>query len=140
MDYDSIDWEVEAKRVARAFGIEEQCQFVLDNDLVSRSLYVGDDPYFYLSSEAIVRVDYFDLGRSFQTMNPRQAKAVLFVSIDWDGFILMSQAEFKLSLLLSKPLFHLGLLSPEVEAALKLTITAHQKIEWARQYEERYGL
>ncbi len=40
---------------------------------------------------------------------------------------------------LAKGLFHLGLLSPEIEAALKIAVSAHQKMEWTLEYEASYG-
>jgi len=139
MDFETIDWEQESQRVARAFGIEEQCHFVMENDLVTRKLYVGEEPYIFVSRTKLIGVDYFELGHTFQAVNPRRTKAEAFVSLDWGVSILMSQPEAELSPLLAKPLFHLGLLTPEVEAALKVTITAHQKLEWALEYERRYG-
>ncbi len=71
---------------------------------------------------------------------------IAFVSLNWDNSLCNSDVVRKpdktanLAHCLARVLFNLGLLTPEVEAALEVSITAHEKLGWAREYEELYGI
>ena len=62
-----------------------------------------------------------------------------WIEIDWNGRVKRSPQHYELrpTMVLAKGLFHLDLLTPAVESALKTTISSHQKLEWTLEYAKR---
>jgi len=175
MDYETLDWDAEAARIIRAFGISQPVQFLDEGLNEGRKPHLfkylrtlDDDPTIYLSIPADLEMDVtyhspkqkpqqlplglkffrvFRAGTMIEGTSMYQAK----VELNWDGSVSSDFYQFQkqknsfyipsgyfgLAQVLAKGLFHLDLLSPEVEDVLELNITAHQKLEWALEYDSR---
>ncbi len=135
--FETMDWEAEAKRVSLAFGVEEKCRFVkssLNETMTFRPLTDGQDVKV---PDGSVRVYYQLKVRSYQIFaSSKISVAVRFIT---SGGVITRIVPKDCPAVkpLARALFHLDLLTPEVEAALKVNISAHQKIEWTLEYEER---
>jgi hypothetical protein len=165
MTYETIDWDAEALLVARAFGCDEDCRFEekLDGEPVKSGL--GNERYlcwkiaeegqewilklkglaeywnhwywFPELEEVAFRCTYNkDYGRHF-IISPSHETGDTSIEIGWDGDCGCGIGDKALAIRLAKGLFRLGLLSHGTEAELKVTISAHEKLEWVREYEER---
>lgn len=139
--YDTIDWQAEAQRVKRAFGVEGECEFRLEN--YERLLYEdGDEGMIYqpkIAENLYVQAAWTDSDRYFLIHQCHGHKSTS-IGI-WDtGVLNDSPNDLTYAVPLARALFHLDLLTPEVETALQVTISHHEKLEWLREYEERYGV
>jgi hypothetical protein len=143
MTYETIDWEVEAKRVARAFGVEGKVEFRQHRRLKGSQRFgvIGVRKLAVPVGEGFfVDVAYETKGRFF-ALADKTHKNWVSLKIGWvRGDISYGDSgnveEF--STRLARGLFHLDLLTPEVEHKLTATISAHQKMEWAGEYQQRY--
>ena len=137
MTYETLDWPSEAERVALAFGVVGECEF--QNTGLTHSLKFIDQngtaqPVLRGEGEYVAAVEYSAAGRRFSASRnyiSLDSEAETRIHIGWDGSVRrvslwLGEADF-----LAKALYHLGLLTPEVEAALKVSISSHQKAEWA---------
>ena len=146
MTYETMDWEAEAKRVAKAFNVLSACYFDYDPDeakcdLCSRPAQTTAS--VFLTDWHQLRSSYDrDEGRLFEI---HKGTSNVFILIYWDGDVNQSWGKnsdltpgyFELINMLAKGLFHMDLLTIEVEAHLQTSITVHQKLEWTLEYEER---
>jgi len=133
MDYETMDWEDEAKRVASAFGVREECEFVEDKwgQKVLRGTWDGQSPA--IAPEICLLAAYTSEYRDFSMANCDHGT---YVRIFWDG----RKPEIECGMYeeaVAHSLLLLGLLSPEIEAALGATFSAHQKLEWLVDFEEK---
>jgi len=149
--FETLDWNAEARRVARAFGVTEECHFhtYVENEPIENG--DGDYPYLRLTlKDGLTEPTIFcrddvallceydeDIGRSYYVY---AEKGVTGIRMEWDESLASLIKDSTLLPLLAKGLFYLDILTPEVEETLKITVTAHEKLEWAREYEQRYGL
>ena len=136
-----MDWKAEAERVARAFGLEGKCEFYRRNKHdESRYFRHLVKPYAitfpHPIGETRLRVTYDPNGRHFDLSN---GSAWSLMSVGWDV------RQYQLPILafynfhIAKALFYLDLLTPEIEDALEVSISAHEKLEWILEFEARYG-
>ena len=150
--YETMDWEAEAKRIARAFGVEGECHFeVPQHDPPAqggsqripqtgfRTLRLKNGDYARLANGVHFWCDYRrGAGRNYWLRASLHSR--LGIKVAWGGQLAFQIDDYTLAPALTKGSFHLGLLTSEIEAALKANVTAHEKLEWTREYEERYGL
>ncbi len=142
-----MDWGVESQRVTRAFGVKRRCVFKKMEESWLISMYLRDQP-LALSDEAEktklrLIVEYNLHERRFDVWGHSGPKAFIKAArrtqivLGWDGTVISSWLIYHDARLpddgelLARGLFFLGLLTPEVEAALKVSISQHQKMEWA---------
>jgi hypothetical protein len=133
MTFETMDWEAEAKRVARAFG--------LLTCTVASELHQGGVCYrandttneFNVSCKYTSRYQCFELERVDKNIIGLNSSTIY---LNWEGSVRTAHPDAQTTPELAKGLFHLDLLTPEVEAALQVSISNHQKIEWALEYEE----
>lgn len=153
--YETMDWDAEAKRVAAAFGLDmtaeyEFREFPEENPQTMLLRQIGA-PKIVLPTRPETSFEYFigAKGRIFVLSNngnpnngPVGARAMTLASLYWDGTIDITpfQLDSRYSEILARALFHLDLLTPEVEQALQVSVSAHEKIEWGRECEKRNGL
>lgn len=134
MTYETLNWELEAQRVARAFGVEGECDWHIHNE--DRRLFLADTspyvPYVPFSCSEIA-IAYARSGRDFHN-------ASSYLVIGFDGKIHVNEGAEKFGKPLARALFHLDLLSPAVESALGVSISHHEKLEWTLEYEARHGV
>jgi hypothetical protein len=105
---------------------------------------------------------YSQEGRTFQVYDKEVEKSSPFynlieIAIAWDGNykVSMMTGEIfnswngthgvsllsrELRVTLARGLFFLRLLTPAIETSLEVTISAHEELEWALEYETRNGL
>jgi len=152
MNFETMDWDAEAQRVQRAFGIEPSCEFVLLRENGGRWFTVRDreeGEIIYgslICGPLFISVNYYQNYMSFCVgmANLDDEPPMTSLKLGYDGndiFVYeLSKNHPEYALLISRALFYLDLISPEVEAALQLSITAHQKLEWTLEYEARYEL
>ncbi len=130
MTFERIDWEAEALRVASAFGIEFPCQF-LEFDSDQRLLYLqGFTSRIWLRKEGALYLTalYDQKGRLFTVSESYADSAEIFIG--WDGSVDRRPWFYDHNLLIARALFYLDLLTPEVEAALLVSVSAHERLEW----------
>lgn len=144
MNLGTMDWELEAVRVAGAFGVAEECEFRnksnsgADDEFEER-LFCLKNAELPLVNEFKMSVTYMKTRRIFVILNP-QNHCVGQVFISWQGQSMFGGfGSFGKLPLMTRALFHLGLglLTPEIEAALNVNISAHEKAEWLLEFETR---
>jgi hypothetical protein len=139
MDYETIDWELEAKRVMAAFNIAECCEFV-DRYTVGKVL-VGSNEFDPLSDAPsnrdglTIRSQMNEHHRYFAVQDDNGV--ITSVSLQHDGGINAGPLWFDYVPVLYKGLFLLGLLNDEIEHELKYSPSHHERLEWALEYEAR---
>jgi len=147
MTPETIDWPLEARRIRQAFGLQGLClfkpwyegarQFQMDgNSLVP----LGDNAKLFVAYEGVMK---FTIWRS-NGFDPsigldRASELDTYIGLTYDGKVRGQTFAGRYSNTLAKGLFHLDLLTPEVEAALKVSVSAHEKAEWTLEYERHYG-
>jgi len=144
MDFETIDWDSEAKRIQKAFGIAGECELreLRRSDWGRRLFLVGTKSRdVFIDDDTLLRITYDATGRFFYLADKTREDWLSF-KIGWgkdevEGVLSGKVDEF--STLLARGFFHLGYLSAEAELKLETTITAHEKLEWALEYERRYG-
>jgi hypothetical protein len=134
MAYETLNWKHEANRVAAAFGAEGECEFV-EFDAGQRLLQWRGWSRIYLAGSLYFGALYDGEGRLFSVTEGYTDAAEIFIS--WDGSVNQRPWFYKHNILLARALFHLQLLTPEVEGALNVSVTAHDKLEWTLNYRER---
>jgi len=149
MNFETIDWEAEALRVSRAFEVEEECEFFVippdwyDLEKGETRELLHDFGLEQHNVEALgefeLTVNYSPESRFYGLESLDTGEAAV-ISIQWDGSLPRRVYRHKPTKFLVRPLFHLDLLTPEVEAALGVSISANQKLEWTQEYKARYGL
>jgi len=146
--YSSIDWIAEATRVAQAFGVEGECHW---NDSQPVGLHRklksnGNTPvvnsghfldYFMCLTGPFIRIWQTENGDEYGNLGT-QIEANLNTSNS--RFTIYGNPDKAFLLIFARALFHLNLLTIEVENALCVIISATEKMEWGREYEERYGV
>ena len=135
--YETLDWEAEAIRMARAYGVKVECAFIetrYGKDFIDIATRKKAE-----ISEGVVGTAGYSPSNRFYTVRSRSSWTV--IQLSWLGEVQSAHVgkDFEVAAL-ARAFFHLELLTPEVEAALSVSITAHEKLEWAREYEERYGI
>jgi len=172
-DYETMDWDAEAKRVARAFGTRPPVQFAPlydDSAALFRCLLtISDEPSMYIPISPVLSIlvsyhspaqfahgrKYFQVHRT-GTMIEGHSMASENIELNWDGSVSadhlslhQTKSSFRddrrwhnhrYNCVLSRGLFHLNYLTPEVESLLGVSISHHQRMEWTLKYEEHYGL
>lgn len=140
MNYETIKWQDEARSVARAFGVKCECYFAPDeNEHVLRHDETGWLPG---NDETWVSVRYKASHRDFMLVKERKTIGIE-ISYDADPagtriYAGVSKTDnLELQIYLTRTLFYLDLLTPQLEAALQLSISHHQKLEWAMEFENR---
>lgn len=133
MTYKTIDWVAEAERVRRAFGIEEECEFKFNRNRME----LKHNNWWPEVNGAIIFISFFDDRKSFAVCDDRESSScAIFTEKEPDVFRSNSEVSAPQ---LAKALCHLSLLTAEVETALGVSISAHQKLEWELEYAERWG-
>jgi len=150
MDFETLDWELEARRVKAAFGVKSECKFYefTTHEGLERRFQIRDGNEETLAENLLVsgeslRVYYAQGERFYEITNRDRRRAhitfwdeqTIFVSpplshVRWGG----------LFHLLIKGVYYLDLLTPHIETELEISISAHEKLEWKLEYEERYDL
>ena len=130
MNFETMDWEAEAERVRHAF-----CA----NDLIPFHKSASGCTIEIQTPQGGLSMQYGEDGRYFALQGQEQIPTE--ISINWDGTLdgqavcgpeTQADSDF-----IAKGLFHLDSLTPEVEAALQVSISNHQKLEWQLEYEAR---
>jgi hypothetical protein len=145
--FETTDWEVEAKRVVQAFGVKRRCAFKKMGESRLAGMYLRDKPLPFPDEPETTKlrliVEYNRTERRFTVWGHAGPKEFMKVSrrtqivLDWDGAVISSWLVYHDaglpddSELLARGLFFLDLLTPEVEATLKVNVSQHQKMEWA---------
>lgn len=138
MTYETIDWEAEAKRVAKAFGIKGECVWIDVRKQAVQLVALDDLVCKYgipISEDAYAVVQYSKGSRFFQIFDGSPDVGIF---INWQGAVWESDV-IAHGDTLAKALYHLSLLTPEVEQALGVTIDAHTKLEWELEFAGRDG-
>jgi len=133
MNFESMDWEAEAQRVAAAFGVEAPCQF-LEFDSNQRLLYVqGFTSRIWLKHTQTLYLTafYAQNGRLFTITQGYGDSAELFIG--WDGSVDRRPWFYDHNPIIARALFYLDLLTPEAEEALCISVSAHDRLEWMLQ-------
>lgn len=141
MDFETIDWNVEAKRVARAFDFEGECEFVPTTYAHEMEIVSGGSSQLKIHQRLYLNATYSLYGREFglwQGWEFSQSWSARVV-VKWNNRIVVHLNPSEPRLFLAHALFRLDLLTPETEAELKVSLTAHERIEWTLEREERYG-
>jgi len=141
MDYKTLDWEIEAQRVMKAFGIVEPCEFKpeavgVETDMVLRM--IGTDLSPALPWGERLGVYYGTRDRLYQAYEDDRHTVSFIASIDWEGKLTAPFYVIENALFFAKGWLYLGLLTAEIEQALEVRITAHEKLEWALEYEVKH--
>ncbi len=133
MTLETIDWELEAERVKRAFGLKGEARFKLWYDLARQfqldgnSLVpLGESEQLIIAYEGVMKFTLWRNGE-FDT----------YIGIDFEGKRRGQTFAGRGCHTIAEGLFHLGLLTPEIEAALGMDISHHQRAEWILEYDER---
>ncbi len=142
MDYETMDWEAEAVRVAWAFDVKTECKF---RQKVKRfgewrillscgrnDVTIRDDLRLY--------VTYKPQSMWFKLEDKTTSLSWTWVTLDMNGRMVDAGTTHEFSDRMVKGLCRLGLLTPEIDAALESGATAHEKLEWALEFVERNGL
>ena len=134
LSFKNIDWELEAKRVALAFGVREQCEF-LEKKAGQMSLCGRwEQRYVFIAPEIVLEAVYDSESRMFGVGTADNGSCV---RIFWDGRKSEVVVDDYERGIIIRALLELGLLSPDIEAALGTTFSAHQKLEEMLAFEER---
>jgi len=146
-NYETLDWELEARRVAKAFEIEKECYFysvIESNGEECRWLRLkGEDSPLLFNRHAWFNIRYTREYRGFYVVVPDLKWAVLEVEFSWNGELIESIFTDYHALKIARGLFRLGLLTPAIETELWALMTnnsAHEKLEWKLEYEAQNGL
>jgi len=151
-NYETLDWELEAQRVAAAFEVAEPCHFTHLRGITS---YVATERETDLNKSLLLKNGlYVDISYD------RESKVFVVSEINENGYVKHSclivvgwggpnrtvrygkrsaQPDYILHTL-AKALLFLDLLTPEVETQIGISITAHERIEWTLEHEARNGL
>lgn len=153
MTCESINWEEEAKRVARAFGVEVPCYFGNESPYSDR-MKLGIVGTFRCDiHEHVIDVRLPDFKKLSVIYEPdrrhfgivRFPVAKAFVSIGVKGDLIGTSLVHSHYLAdLAKGLFQLDLYTAQIDEIFRQKgtenlITAHQKLEWELEYAERWG-
>ena len=133
------DWDTEASRIARAFGVVESCGFYGPRHLkmlllkdFSQDAYIQQIP---LGNELLLNVCYNTAYRLFQLTNTDRT-AFTEAMLLWNGDVhARNYQELTAARRFVKALFSLGLLTPEIEENLGITPTHHEKLEWQLEFD-----
>jgi len=123
---ETIDWPLEAKRIGAAFGLEGECEFGYE---LGRFRLKQNNPYPRLADGSYFDCDYFvndRLTREFTIRNYNDGSKFSSVWFISDGRVTAGYQpndDAQFSRTLARGLFNLGLLTPEVEAVLNLSIS-----------------
>lgn len=129
MIYETMDLMAEARRIARAFGVEGPVSW-FDHD---------DDIVFVLENKPSLVVSYNIEGnyKIFNFDNPLAIWSDDCTVIREDGSAIRNHPNSENDEVLACALFHLNLLTPEIEAALNISVTSHLKLEWTLEHKAR---
>jgi len=136
------DWGAEAALMMRAFGVTEECQFFGPHKM--KMLLLKDHPHDDEKGEIPIgdfwlRVIYNTDSRLFQ-LRDADRSLVIAARLLWNGDLYTrNKRERAAEQLMAKGLFNLGLLTPEIEEKLRLTLTLHEKLEWQMEWEKSEG-
>ena len=140
MDFETMDWKAEAERVARAFGVEGKCFFRAEyEEYVLRSVDRANKDYFkqpLIQPRVYLLATYEAEGQYFEIYNPAAGQSTTIIigdTIDLNRF----SGDLFFANEMARALYKLDLLTPEIEAMLKVNISAHQRLEWALEFESR---
>ena len=142
-----MDWKAEAKRIQVAFNLKTECEFVQNESGACLESVGGQkDEGIYLQGEYLhdwleLLVTYSAKDRVFEISRVRTPEKLhggsfSMVIITWDGSTSIIGGD-SYSHILARALFHLDLLTPEVEITIRATISAHEKLEWKLEYEDK---
>ena len=139
MDYETIDWDAEALRIARAFGVEAPLRFrrKIKDSKIRHDLLSGSHTHIVVHETLRLTVNYKPHCLHFKLHYGDVATAV---TIGYNGMVGQATVESKYSNQLAKGLFHLGLLHHDTIEILGWSISEHDKLEWLLEYEERYDV
>jgi len=139
MQYGIVDWDAEAARIARAFDIQTPLRFRLKTKagIERRDLLSGSHSHIVVDENLRLSVIYKPDSLYFKLHDKEVAT---WIRVGYTGDFYQGSMEPRYSRPLAKGLFHLGLLGSFTEELLGWSISAHEKLEWALEYEQRYGL
>jgi len=150
--FETLDWELEARRLNAAFGIEGEFRAAFDDEPSGPKWLIktiGSDamPNMFIVNAEFWVSFYYDRKNRYFTVGkiPRQSPTSFpnkkFI-LNWAGTqfrVQGSQIDIEGHWIIAKGLYHLGLLTDEIETAMQVAVSAHQKIEWTLEYESRCG-
>ena len=124
MNFEITDEDAEAKRVQLAFDLE-RFRFPIDVLVPSEKFYLTVEykphfRYFKVTDKQTTNIDYAD------------------IKLHSNGMTEIEVTSDECSFELARGLFLLGMLTPEIEAELEVTISSHQKVEWKLGFEAKY--
>lgn len=145
MSYETIDWNAEALRVARAFGVEGEFRDggFYDKKYLSVGEHYEAIPFTGAGYGELFSVVYTFDQMQFEVWNTwNHTRTDCHIGYDGsfsDGLSTLDKKKFPIAhrYPLARALFHLDLLTPEVEEALQVSVSAHEKMEWTMGYEAR---
>jgi len=131
-----LDWEAESKIVARAFDTIDACSFVGPRNWKALRRNIGEGWGLpSLSNGLSLQIQFRHSERTFSVTQGDRASA--HIIIEWDGNLpphglerMFYEKTTECDIALARGLYCLGLLTSEIEAALEITVTNHQKAEW----------
>ena len=144
MNFDMMECEVEFERIRRAFDVAGECEILTEGDYISLESKGEKGAKLRLHDGAELQASYSLRSRTLGFtlwVNETFTEFELGTNYVWYSVMYNPFPEYDdSSLRLVKGLFHLGLLTPEIERGLRVSISAHQKLEWTLEYEARYEL
>jgi len=145
MTYETIDWDAEAQHLKTAFGVVGKCFWVSQANFVHINFGKGPAVYGQVltvksggytamcSSGDRVHILYHPNGLYFELSRLMEVYCSAFIG--WNSKEPVTQGY---AAPMHRALAYLVMNSHAVAAAMNLT--EHEKLEWIREYEERYGL
>lgn len=139
LNFFTIDWALESLKVTQAFDVRESCIFGpkwgTDRTAMEYSPVLEPLRFCHIK-DALLSITYRPYSRSFTIQGQgRNGRIAQIMWIDEQPISSVGDAEY--SLWLAKGLFHLDLLTLEVEQALALSVSHHERLEWQLEYELR---
>ncbi len=146
MTFETLDYVAEAERISTAFDVKGECEFIgsdydtmklRQNNITQIELNTRDNLFLYCVYEK-------QLGRTFSIYSKSENDSVELaqITVDWLRGLPYEPVSEAIDTIhaytLAKGIFYLDLLTPEVEAAMQVTISNHQKLEWVLEYNARF--
>lgn len=147
--WDRQRWENDAARIGRAFGIQGEFRELPEHPKrFCKIVPDGEKPewFFNVKNDLWLGIIYMKDCRLLQIAENERHRVLIRVHLGWRrtnfhaNIIRNIEGCQEAQLILAKGLYYLDFLTPELEASLGITVSAHEKLEWRLEYEARYGL
>jgi len=144
MNFETMDWDAELIRTIRAFGLEGRCEWFKYGGAQYLTLVDNDEIDFEYGGY-LMCFGYMDEGLYIMKNNEFMDDKFDYstgasLTLGYDGKRISGHQEKNFGIPMAQALFHLGFLTPELEAVLGVAISHHKKLEWELEYEQLYEL